>query len=53
MAAMAPQGHRHGQMAEAVGTGVVLMLAAGSMMLARHEARGQAVTMSPAARMTN
>ncbi|MCK4971627.1 MAG: NADH-quinone oxidoreductase subunit H, partial [Thermoplasmata archaeon] len=33
MAAMAPQGHRHGEMAEAVGTGVVLMLAAGSMML--------------------
>ena len=33
MAAMAPRGHRHGEMAEAVGTGVVLMLAAGSMML--------------------
>ncbi|MCK5252900.1 MAG: NADH-quinone oxidoreductase subunit H [Thermoplasmata archaeon] len=39
MAAMAPRGHRHGEMAEAVGTGVVLMLAAGSMMLIGGTAR--------------
>ena len=33
MAAMAPHGRRHSELAEAVGTGVVLMLAAGSMIL--------------------
>jgi NADH-quinone oxidoreductase subunit H len=33
MAAMAPPGRRHAEMAEAVGAGVVLMLAVGSMVL--------------------
>ncbi len=33
MAAMAPVGRRHAEMAEAVATGVVLMLSVGSMML--------------------
>jgi NADH-quinone oxidoreductase subunit H len=39
MAAMAPAGRRHAELAEAVGTGVVLMLAAGSMMLIGGTAR--------------
>jgi NADH-quinone oxidoreductase subunit H len=39
MAAMAPAGRRHAEIAEAVGSGVVLMLAAGSMMLIGGSAR--------------
>lgn len=39
MAAMAPRGQRHAELAEAAGTGVVLMLAAGSVMLIGASAR--------------
>ena len=39
MAAMAPHGSRHSEMAEAVGSGTVLMLAAGSVMLVGGTAR--------------
>lgn len=39
MAVMAPPGRRHSELAETVGTGVVLMLAAGSMMLIGASAR--------------
>jgi NADH-quinone oxidoreductase subunit H len=39
MAVMAPLGRRHAELAETVGTGVVLMLAAGSMMLIGASAR--------------
>jgi NADH-quinone oxidoreductase subunit H len=39
MALMAPAGRRHGELAETVGAGIVLMLAAGSMMLVGGTAR--------------
>jgi NADH-quinone oxidoreductase subunit H len=39
MAAMAPAGRRHSELAESVGIGVVLMMAAGSMMLIGGTAR--------------
>jgi len=43
MAAMAPRGRRHAELAEAVGTGLVLMLAAGSMILIGGTARSGAL----------